>query len=89
MLTCYYTTIIGEVMKMSARQVQRSTVLGEVYKTLKTGIMTLQLPPGTTMSTQEMADRLNVSRTPVREAFLRLQEEGLLEYRKKHFVLKS
>lgn len=64
---------------MSARQVQRSTVLGEVYKTLKTGIMTLQLPPGTTMSTQEMADRLNVSRTPVREAFLRLQEEGLLD----------
>jgi len=50
-----------------------------VYRELKRGIMMLQLKPGSTMSTQEMADRLNVSRTPVREAFLQLQQEGLVE----------
>lgn len=56
-----------------------STVNGAVYEELKRGIMTLRLAPGTVMSTQEMATRLNVSRTPVREAFLRLQSEGLVE----------
>lgn len=55
-----------------------NTVQGVVYNTLKDGIMTLQLEPGTTMSTQEMATRLQVSRTPVREAFIRLQREGLV-----------
>ena len=33
-----------------------------VYRELKRGIMMLQLKPGSTMSTQEMADRLYVSR---------------------------
>lgn len=50
-----------------------------VYNELKQGIMTLRLAPGSAMSTQEMALRLNVSRTPVREAFLSLQREGLVE----------
>ncbi len=60
--------------------VQKSESIQEaVYRELKRGIMTLRLEPGSTMSTQEMADRLNVSRTPVREAFLQLQQEGLVE----------
>lgn len=51
----------------------------QVYEELKNNIMDLRLPPGQTMSTQEMATRMNVSRTPVREALLRLQSEGLVE----------
>jgi DNA-binding GntR family transcriptional regulator len=31
------------------------------------------------MSTQEVAQKLNVSRTPVREAFIRLQRDGLVD----------
>lgn len=56
-----------------------STVQEAVYDALKKGIMTLKLEPGCEISTQEMASRLNVSRTPVREAFIRLQREGLVE----------
>lgn len=56
-----------------------NSVQGAVYHTLKQGIMTLQLVPGTVMSTQEMATRLHVSRTPVREAFIRLQREELVD----------
>ena len=41
--------------------------------------MTLHLVPGTEMSTQEIANKLQVSRTPVREAFIQLQREGLVE----------
>ncbi len=56
-----------------------NSVQGAVYRALKEAILELQLAPGTVMSTQEMATRLNVSRTPVREAFIRLQREGLVD----------
>lgn len=57
----------------------KTSVQDSVYQVLKDGIMTMKLVPGTAMSTKEMAERLNVSRTPVREAFIRLHEEGLVE----------
>ena len=56
-----------------------NTVQAAVYRALKDGILQFQLPPGTVMSTQEMATRLKVSRTPVREAFIRLQQDGLVD----------
>ena len=62
-----------------AVNVSKKSTQDAVYTVLKEGIMTLSLPPGTSMSTQEMATRLNVSRTPVREAFIRLHEEGLVD----------
>lgn len=57
----------------------KNTVQNAVYQELKKGIMTLHLVPGTEMSTQEIATKLQVSRTPVREAFIQLQKEGLVE----------
>ena len=56
-----------------------SSVQSAVYNALRNNIMTLQLKPGTVMSTQEIAQKLDVSRTPVREAFIRLQRDGLLD----------
>jgi DNA-binding GntR family transcriptional regulator len=50
-----------------------------VYLQLKNLIITLALPPGTSLSEQEMAARFQVSRTPVRESFVRLAQEGLLQ----------
>ncbi|WP_152658146.1 GntR family transcriptional regulator [Oceanobacillus sp. CFH 90083] len=49
-----------------------------VYDTLRESIMDLELPPGTAISEKEVAEELEVSRTPVREAFLRLTEDELL-----------
>ena len=57
----------------------KRSIQGAVYHELRRAIMTLRYPPGMAMSTQEIATKLNVSRTPVREAFLRLQREGLVE----------
>ncbi len=56
-----------------------SSVQSAVYAALKNNIMTLQLKPGTAMSTQKVATKLSVSRTPVREAFIRLQRDGLVD----------
>ena len=40
-------------------------------------------------SRQQLADYLSVDRSGLSMELCRMQEEGLLEYRKKHFVLKS
>lgn len=54
------------------------TIADQVYGTVKSSIMKLQIAPGTAMSEKEISERLNVSRTPVREAFIRMEKEGLV-----------
>ncbi|GEN88967.1 GntR family transcriptional regulator [Oceanobacillus sp. FSL W8-0428] len=49
-----------------------------VYDSLRESIMDLELPPGAAISEKEISEELEVSRTPVREAFLRLKEDELL-----------
>ncbi len=49
------------------------------YATIKNWIQTAELPPGALVDEAEAARRLEMSRTPVREALLRLQAEGYLE----------
>ncbi|MEK5493348.1 GntR family transcriptional regulator [Paenibacillus sp. FSL R7-0297] len=50
-----------------------------VYRSLKNQILLLELPPGTSISEKEISLKFNVSRTPVRESFVRLAQEGLLD----------
>ncbi|GAC57029.1 putative GntR family transcriptional regulator [Gordonia hirsuta DSM 44140 = NBRC 16056] len=47
-----------------------------VYDEVKEAILTCELPGGELISEGEVAERCQVSRTPVREAFLRLAAEG-------------
>lgn len=48
----------------------------QAYATVKELIVTGELPGGELVSEGDIAGRMNISRTPVREAFLRLQVEG-------------
>jgi DNA-binding GntR family transcriptional regulator len=48
---------------------------------LRSAIVTLQLKPGQALSETEIAQRFRVSRQPVREAFIKLAEAGLIEVR--------
>lgn len=50
-----------------------------VYEQLKEQILHLELPPGAAISEIETAEKYNISRTPIRDAFKRLEREGLLE----------
>lgn len=49
------------------------------YELLKQDIMTLRLKPGEAISAAKIAERYAVSRTPAREAIVKLDKEGLVE----------
>ncbi|WP_327725512.1 GntR family transcriptional regulator [Streptomyces europaeiscabiei] len=53
----------------------------DVHGRLRTMILSGELPPGSVLLQAEMARKLGVSRTPMREAFRLLQEEGLIDAR--------
>lgn len=54
------------------------SIADQVFRTLRASIVTLRLTPATALSEQDIADRLKVSRQPVREAFIKLSEIGLV-----------
>src|ERR1700731_3097305 len=51
---------------------------GVVVPTLREAIVEGLLPPGSRLSEVQLAKQLNVSRTPMREAFAQLEREGLV-----------
>lgn len=62
-----------------ARAIERGpSVNATVYESLKDLITSGQVRPGVKLTHQELAERLGVSRTPVREALERLYQEGFV-----------
>lgn len=56
------------------------TIQERAYYTLRKNILDLVLEPGMAMTIQEIADEMGVSRTPVREALIRLQKDALVSF---------
>ena len=52
-----------------------------VERDLRRAIIELELKPGARLSEHEIADRLGVSRQPVREAMIKLQRSGFIDIR--------
>ncbi|WP_051070978.1 GntR family transcriptional regulator [Paracoccus sp. N5] len=53
----------------------------QLHARLRQRIVGCELSPGTRLSEQEIADQYQLSRQPVREAFIRLTGDGLIEVR--------
>ncbi|MFC4274591.1 GntR family transcriptional regulator [Achromobacter aloeverae] len=51
----------------------------QLYELLRDAIVSLALPPGTALVRPELAAQYGVSQTPVRDALMRLEEEGLVD----------
>jgi DNA-binding GntR family transcriptional regulator len=58
---------------------QQGSVQDSVYTALRKSIINLNLLPGTIISENEISLKYHVSRTPVREAFIHLSKEGLVQ----------
>lgn len=70
------TTAIFRPVESVSSQPSRAE---EVYAQLKRDIADFRLVPGDRFSEHDICNRLAVSRTPVRQALFRLQQEGLVE----------
>jgi len=57
----------------------RRKVTDWVYEEVRQAIIELRLKPGEPLREATMAEQLGVSKTPVREALARLEQEGLVE----------
>ena len=57
----------------------RRSLADAIYEQLKSEVFDFRLLPGDRFSETELADRLHVSRTPVREALYRMEREGYME----------
>ncbi len=55
-----------------------SSLAGSVHRQLKADILACRVLPGTMMGAAQLAERFEVSRTPVHEALKALSQEGLL-----------
>ncbi|MGB9098750.1 GntR family transcriptional regulator [Erwinia sp.] len=51
----------------------------QIYRFLRQDIVTCAIPPGSLLSEKEVSSRFSVSRQPVREAFIKLAEAGLVQ----------
>lgn len=51
----------------------------QIYRFLRKDIVDCTIPPGTLLSEKEISTRFSVSRQPVREAFIKLAEAGLVQ----------
>jgi DNA-binding GntR family transcriptional regulator len=61
-----------------AEQIDEQRLPIRAYHIIRIAIKQLKLKPGQTLLEREIAEVLEMSRTPVREALVRLQTEGLL-----------
>lgn len=66
-------------MSLDDGPVERPRLSDAAYERLKDAIVRGELPPGARIRDAEIAERLGLSRTPVREALTRLVDTGLVE----------
>lgn len=66
---------------------QRGSGAGHVFDVLREDIIALKLKPGAVLSRGELQDRFGLSSTPVRDALMRLQEEGLVDVFPQHATI--
>jgi DNA-binding GntR family transcriptional regulator len=55
------------------------TMRGELVKIIQEAILSKEYIPGQRIREEEISERIGVSRTPIREAFVVLEQEGLVE----------
>lgn len=61
----------------------------DVHRALRTKIVSLEYKPGTRLVEDEISRELGVGRTPVREALLRLEGEGLVSRQRRGWIIEA
>ncbi|MGM0860748.1 MAG: GntR family transcriptional regulator [Bacillota bacterium] len=70
-------------------KLKRTFMKDEVYNTLRDWIITGKLEPGAKLRDQDLSETLGISRTPIREALLKLENDGLVVTKANRWTLVS
>jgi DNA-binding GntR family transcriptional regulator len=70
-------------------KIHRTFIRQEAYQKLRNWILEGILAPGVQLRDKDLAEQLGVSRTPIREALLRLEDEGLVQTKPNRSTLVS
>ena len=65
-------------MKLNMKLNKPSALKDWAYGIIKNSILSLQFPPGAQLHIEDLADQMGISRTPIREALLKLESDGLV-----------
>lgn len=71
--------LLGNQRRNSLGSLRSGSTRSQVYAMLREAIVSLEMLPGQALSENELAGRYNLSRTPIREALIRLADEDLVE----------
>jgi DNA-binding GntR family transcriptional regulator len=83
-------TVVSPLERTSQRQSRSPhTRTTEVYEQLRTAIVQGTIRPNERLIETELAERLEVSRTPVRESMLRLAGDGLITNHRRGWVVRE
>jgi DNA-binding GntR family transcriptional regulator len=74
----------GRVKTVPEREQSRQSFTELAYQEIRRQILDSEMPAGFQITEQDLAERLQISRTPTREALLRLAAEGLIEIWPRH-----
>lgn len=64
---------------MSNHKKQELTLKYKAYEFIKEKIINCQMKPGSDISEDDLMEQMKTSRTPIREALMKLEQEGLVE----------
>ena len=70
---------LATIRRVLSRGEQHDSLVIDIACTIGTEILDGTLPPGCDLNSVDLADRFGTSRTPVREALVMLEKEGLVE----------
>ncbi len=70
---------MAETEQTPVNERKRGSGVKMVYDILRDEILDLVLPPGSAVDEVQLAERFGMSRTPIREALVRLSGEGLID----------
>jgi DNA-binding GntR family transcriptional regulator len=73
------TSANGPARVRGAHKRARGSGADTIYDELRRDILNLTMEPGTLLDETELAERFSLSRSPVREALIRLAAEGLVQ----------
>lgn len=71
--------MLDQTRKPTVGPLKRTRLVDEAARSLREAILTGKIPPGTRLRQVQVATELGVSRTPLREALMKLEQEGLIE----------